>query len=91
MFEEPGDGAARFFFRDELTHRSEGAECGVGGDLFYGRGVAGGHGVALEVAAGDLEAVEEEAGAFGVDIVAGDALQDFADGVLNGAAVLGCG
>jgi hypothetical protein len=91
LFEEPGNGAARFFFRDELTGRSERAECGVGGDLFYGCGVAGGHGVALEVAAGDLESVEEEAGAFGVDVVAGDALQDFTDGVLDGAAVLGCG
>jgi hypothetical protein len=32
-----------------------------------------------EVEAGDLEAVEEEAGAAAVDVVRGDALEDFAD------------
>ena len=37
-----------------------------------------------EVEAGDLEAVEEEAGAAGVDVVGGDALEDLADGVLDG-------
>jgi hypothetical protein len=40
-----------------------------------------------EVEAGDLEAVEEEAGAAGVDVVGGDALEDFADGGLDGGAV----
>ena len=40
-----------------------------------------------EVEAGDLEAVEEEAGAAGVDVVRGDALEDLADGGLNGGAV----
>ena len=42
-----------------------------------------------EVEAGDLEAVEEEAGAARVDFVGGDALQDFADGGLDGGAVFG--
>jgi hypothetical protein len=42
-----------------------------------------------EVEAGDLEAVEEEAGAAGVDVVGGDALEDLADGVLDGGVVLG--
>jgi hypothetical protein len=42
-----------------------------------------------EVEAGDLEAVEEEAGAAGVDVVGGDTLQDLADGGLDGGAVLG--
>jgi len=46
--------------------------------------VGGGFG---EVEAGDLEAVEEEAGAAGVDVVRGDALEDFADGGLDGGAV----
>jgi hypothetical protein len=40
-----------------------------------------------EVEAGDLEAVEEEAGAPGVDVVGGDALEDLADGGLDGGAV----
>jgi hypothetical protein len=50
--------------------------------------VGGGFG---EVEAGDLEAVEEEAGAAGVDVVGGDAAEDFADGLLNGGAVFGKG
>jgi hypothetical protein len=37
--------------------------------------------------AGDLEAVEEQAGAAGVDVVGGDALEDFADGLLDGGTV----
>jgi len=37
-----------------------------------------------EVEAGDLEAVEEEPGTAGVDVVGGDALEDLADGVLDG-------
>ena len=40
-----------------------------------------------EVEAGDLEAVEEEAGAARVDVVGSDALEDLADGVLDGGAV----
>jgi hypothetical protein len=40
-----------------------------------------------EVEAGDLESVEEEAGAARVDLVGGDALQDLADGVLDGGTV----
>jgi hypothetical protein len=42
-----------------------------------------------QVEAGDLEAVEEETGAFGVDLVAGDAAEDLADGALDGGAVFG--
>jgi hypothetical protein len=42
--------------------------------------VGGGFG---EVEAGDLEAVEEEAGAAGVDVVGCDTLEDFADGSLD--------
>ena len=38
-----------------------------------------------------MEAVEEEAGAAGVDLVAGDAAEDFADGELDGGAVFGHG
>jgi hypothetical protein len=42
-----------------------------------------------EVEAGDLEAVEEESGAAGVDVVGGDALEDLADGGLDSGLVLG--
>jgi hypothetical protein len=36
-----------------------------------------------------LEAVEKKAGAAWVDVVRGDALQNLADGVLDGGAVFG--
>ena len=62
------------------------------GDLFddfdgFGPGVAVSRGFG-EIEAGDLEAVEEEAGAAGVDVIGGDAAQDFSDGVLDGGTVL---
>ena len=44
-----------------------------------------------EVDGGDLEAVEQEAGAAGVDLVGGDAAEDLADGELDGGAVFGEG
>jgi hypothetical protein len=44
-----------------------------------------------QVEAGDLEAVEEQAGAAGVDFVGGDAAEDFSDGLLDGRSVLGVG
>ena len=61
------------------------------GDLFHNVAVGGvlaGGGFG-QVEAGDLEAVEEEAGATGVDVVGGDALQDFADRGLDGGTVFG--
>ena len=73
---------------------SEDAQLGVSSDLVYDFDGFG-FGVAMrgwwfgEVEAGDLEAVEEQAGAAGVDVVGGDALEDFADGVLDGGAILG--
>ena len=69
----------------------EEAEVGVDGDLFdLGRlGLFGV--VAGQVGAGDLEGVEEEAGAAGVEGVGGDGLQDLADGLLDGGAVFGHG
>ena len=42
-----------------------------------------------QVEAGDLEAVEEEAGAARIDLVCGDALEDLADGGLDGGAIFG--
>ena len=44
-----------------------------------------------EVEAGDLQAVEEQACSFGVEVVAGYALQDDSYGGLDGAAVFGQG
>jgi hypothetical protein len=67
----------------------------VGGDLLddfdrfgFGLVVGGGFG---EIEAGDLETVEEEAGAAGIDVVGGDAAENFADGLLDGRAVFGEG
>jgi hypothetical protein len=69
----------------------------MGGDFFddfggfgFGFGVAVGRGFG-KVEAGYLEAVEEEAGSAGVDVVGGDALQDFSDGMLDGGSVFGQG
>ena len=57
-------------------------------DLFWGVFVALGL-LFGEVEAGDLEAVEEQAGSAGVEVVAGDFLQDDADRGLDGGAVFG--
>jgi hypothetical protein len=84
----------------------EDAEGGVEDDLFDGVGRVAGVGVSFrgvfagrgggefcfgEVGAGDLESVEEEPGAARVDVVGGDAAEDFADGGLDGGAVFGVG
>ncbi len=68
---------------------------GVEGDLFddlglfvFGAFVGLGFG---EVEAGDLEAVEEQACAAGVDFIGGYALEDLADRGLDGRAVFGEG
>ena len=65
------------------------------GDLFdhldwFGSGVVVGGGFG-EVEAGDLEAVEEQAGAAGVDVIGGDAAENFSDGLLDGGPVFGQG
>lgn len=64
----------------------------MGGDLFdlrWGWGVFGV--LAGQVGAGDLETVEEQACAPGIDLVVGDAAEDLADGELDGGAVFGDG
>jgi hypothetical protein len=75
---------------------SKSAERGIEGDLFDGFDCLGGRGSrglrgAGEVEAGDLETVEEQAGAARIEVVGGDALEDLADGGLDGGAVLGQG
>jgi hypothetical protein len=89
--DEYGDSAFGFCGFGDVGAWGEDAEGGIDGDLFYGLGNgACWAGFALgfgEVEAGDLEAIEEEACAAGVDVVGGDALEDFADGGLDGGAV----
>ena len=63
-----------------------------GDEVFWLLGFGGGGGLlAGEVEAGDLEAVEEESGAAGIEVVGGDAAEDFADGGLDGGTVFGEG
>ncbi len=88
LFKQDCDGAFAFSGFAEFGGWGEGSQFGVGGGFFddfdgLGFGVAVGGGLG-EVEAGDLEAVEEEAGAAGVDVVGGDALEHLSDGVLNG-------
>jgi hypothetical protein len=47
--------------------------------------------MSVHVARGELEAVEEQTGAVDVDLVGGEAGDDFAEGALHGAGVGGCG
>jgi len=76
----------------EFGGGGDGAVGGVGDGLFDQASLLGRDGRGFgEVERGDLEAVEEEAGAAGVDGVGGDAAEDLADGDLDGSAVLGKG
>jgi hypothetical protein len=89
LVEELGDGAFASGGLSYFGARGEDAQRRVEGDLFYGFGFGGL--LFGQVEAGDLETVEEEAGAAGVDVVGGDALEDFADRGLDGGAVFGQG
>ncbi len=74
----------------ELAGWGERAEDGVGGDFFDGCGwvLEGRRGrCAGQVRAGDLQAVEQQPGAFGVDVVGRDALQHLGNAELDAAAV----
>jgi hypothetical protein len=94
--EERAYDAEAFLFPGDLGAWGEDAEGGVGGDLLdglfglFGGPTLGGLGFG-EVEAGDLKAVEEQAGAARVDVVGGDAAEDFADRGLDGGAVFGQG
>jgi hypothetical protein len=59
---------------------------GLVGGLGFGGEFCGGLGLG-QVEAGDLEAIEQEAGAARVDVVRGDALEDFSDGGLDGGTI----
>ncbi len=96
VFEEAGDegGGGGGGGWEEFGAGGEGAVGGVDGDLLddaslllWLAGLAG----LGEVEGGDLEAVEEEAGAAGVELVGGEAVEDLADGLLDGGAVFGDG
>jgi hypothetical protein len=85
LLDQEGDGAFALGGFADLGGRGEDAQFGMGGGFFDEFGLGGlGFG---EVETGDLEAVEEKAGAAGVDVVGGDALEDLADGVLDGGTV----
>jgi hypothetical protein len=76
----------------ELGGWGERAESGVEGDLVdgvFGAATFLVFTVFLQVEAGDLEAVEQKAGAARIEVVGGDLLQDLSDGELDGAAVFG--
>ena len=90
--EQLGDDAGAIFF--DFDFRREGTVDGIDGDLFDRIGFAGSAAAGQDsgqVEAGYLEAVEEQAGSARVDIVGGYAAKNFADGVLDGAAVFGQG
>ncbi len=75
-----------------LGRRGDEAVGGVDDGFFDGGGVDGdGGGLPGEVAGGELQGVEEEAGAAGVEGGLGEAVDDLADGELDGGAVLGHG
>ncbi len=75
-----------FFIGPDLGGGGEVASFGVVGHFGHGLDLLFGVGF-REEAGGDLEAVEEVAGAPGVDVVAGDALEDLAECELDGRAI----
>jgi hypothetical protein len=88
--EELGDDAGAVFL--DFDFGREGAVDRIEGDLFDWTGFDGSAAAGQdfrEVEAGDLEAVEKQAGTTWVDVVRGDAADHFADGLLDGAAVFG--
>ncbi len=91
LFQQFGDGALAAVVLGELGGRGERAQLGVHHDLLD-VGLGDDFLVIFQqVEAGDLQAVEQQAGAARVQVVGGDALQHLPDGVLDGAAVLRVG
>jgi hypothetical protein len=90
--EELGDDAGAVVF--DFDFGRERAMDGIDDDLFDKLGFDGSAAVGQdlwEIEAGDLKAVEEQAGAAWVDVVGGDAAEDFDDGGLEAGAVIGVG
>lgn len=89
-----GVGEVLFGYFSHFGYGGDVAEGGVGDDFFdcFGSIARDWDGLGSgEIGGGDLEAVEEETGAARVDAVGGDAAEDFADGLLDGGAVVGDG
>jgi hypothetical protein len=90
------EGLVGLVVGDELGDGGEGAEVGIEGEVFDGDGLVVGlfggpgfeGGLFGEVGGGDLEGVEDEAGAAGIDGVGGDAGDDVVERDLDGGAVL---
>lgn len=85
--------AAAAVGRREFGFGRDGAELGVEDDLLDGR-LGDAVGIVLlagQVETGDLESVEEQSGAAGIEIVGCDALEDEANGGLDGGSVFGQG
>jgi hypothetical protein len=81
---------------DVFSDGCEVAEEGISDYVFdegfgVGGGVAEGLLVLGEVGGGDLEAVEEHAGGFEIDVAKGDAGEDVVDGDLDGGTVVDAG
>jgi len=95
FFEQAGDEAvgAGGVWVGEFGEEGDGAVGGVEDGVFDDASLLCGGlgGEPGEVEGGDLEAVEEEAGAAGVELVGGEAVEDLADGLLDGGAVFGGG
>jgi hypothetical protein len=97
LFEEFCDAQALLGLGD-LGAGGEDAAGRIDDDLFHGfqfgrvfaAATCAGSGWCFgKIAAGDLEAVEEETGSAWIEIVGGDALKDFSDGGLDGGTVFG--
>jgi hypothetical protein len=73
----------------DLDYRGEVAEVVVGGDFFDLRRLFGEVlFLTAEIGRGDLEAVEQDAATFEVDVSASDAAEDVEESELNGGAVV---
>jgi hypothetical protein len=95
-FDEELEEAGLFFGGGEFGAWSDGAVGGIVDDFIdclrgFGGFAGGGRRGAGQVGTGDLEAVEQEAGAARVDVVGGDAAEDLCDGGLDVGAVVGVG
>ena len=87
---DEGGGGAGSGGKD-LSGKGDGAEVWIGDGVLDGLGWSGCRPGVREVDGGDLQAVEEKTGAPGIELVRREAMEDLADGDLDGASVLGVG